>query len=296
MAERRHPLLRLLHQIRSHKRQVLLASLFSVLNKIFDLAPPALIGAALDVVVKREDSLLARLGVPDVYDQLVVLSVLTVAVWGLESVTEYLLKWLWRNLAQTVQHELRLDAYAHIQDLDMAWFADRSRGGLMSILNDDINQLERFLDGGADSLLQVATTAIVVGSAFFGVSWSVAIWAIAPVPVILWGSFTFQARIAPRYAAVREEVSHLNGVLANNLSGIATIKAFTTEAHEARRVQEASERYRQANRTAIALSLGVLPPDPDGHRGRASRPPCCTAAGWRWRGPSRWAPTRCWCS
>ena len=48
--------------------------------------------------------------------------------------TEYLLARLWRNLAQTVQHEFRLEAYQHIQALDMAWFADRSRGGLMSVL------------------------------------------------------------------------------------------------------------------------------------------------------------------
>ena len=70
----------------------------------------------------------------------------TVLVWGLESVFEYLLERTWRNLAQTIQHELRLDAYAHIQELEMAYFHEQSTGGLMSILNDDINQLERFLD------------------------------------------------------------------------------------------------------------------------------------------------------
>ena len=65
---------------------------------------------------------------------------------------------MWRNLAQTVQHELRLDAYSHIQELEMAWFSDQSKGELMSILNDDINQLERFLDKGANELLQGGTT------------------------------------------------------------------------------------------------------------------------------------------
>ena len=59
---------------------------------------------------------------------------------------------MWRNLAQTVQHEFRLDAYSHIQELEMAWFSDQSKGELMSILNDDINQLERFLDKGANEL------------------------------------------------------------------------------------------------------------------------------------------------
>ncbi|MDG1480174.1 MAG: ABC transporter ATP-binding protein [Myxococcota bacterium] len=253
------PLLRLLRRIDHHRRQVWLAALCSVLNKIFDLAPPVLIGAALDVVVEQEDSLLAQLGVTDVVHQLVLLAALTVLVWGLESVFEYAFAWLWRTLAQTVQHELRLDAYAHIQDLDMAWFAERSRGGLMSVLNDDINQLERFLDGGANNILQVATTAVVVGATFFGVSAGVAVWAIAPVPLILWGSFRFQKTIAPRYAAVREKVGALNAILANNLSGIATIKSFTSEEREVARLSAASEAYRSANKQAIAVSSAFSP-------------------------------------
>lgn len=253
------PLLRLLRRIDHHRRQVWLAATCSVLNKIFDLAPPVLIGAALDVVVEQEDSLLAQLGVTDVVHQLVLLAALTVLVWGLESVFEYAFAWLWRTLAQTVQHELRLEAYAHIQDLDMAWFADRSRGGLMSVLNDDINQLERFLDGGANNILQVTTTAVVVGATFFGVSAGVAVWAIAPVPLILWGSFRFQKTIAPRYAAVREKVGALNAILANNLSGIATIKSFTSEEREVARLAAASEDYRSANKQAIAVSSAFSP-------------------------------------
>ncbi len=253
------PLRRLLGHARHHRGRVWAAVACSVLNKVFDLAPPALIGAAVDVVVEREESLLARWGVVDVEQQLLVLAVATVVIWALESAFEYAFKWLWRNLAQTVQHELRLEAYGHIQDLDMAWFSDQSRGELMSVLNDDINQLERFLDGGANDLLQVATTVVVVGSAFVGVHLGVALWAIAPMPLVLIGSFWFQGRIAPRYADVRARVGTLNGILDNNLAGIATIKGFTAEAREAERVAAASEAYRLSNRRAIALSSAFSP-------------------------------------
>lgn len=236
-----------------------LATACSILNKLFDLAPPALIGAAVDVVVEREQSLIARMGVTDVMDQLIVLAVATVVVWGFESVFEYAFGVLWRNLAQTVQHELRLDAWCHIQDLDLAWYAEQSRGGLMSVLNDDVNQLERFLDGGANDLIQVLTTVLAVGAAFFGLSFGVAGLAMLPIPVILWFSFTFQRRIAPRYAAVRGEVGALNAVLENNLAGIATIKSFVAEEREARRVEAASQRYRAANQKAISLSAAFSP-------------------------------------
>jgi ATP-binding cassette, subfamily B, bacterial len=257
--KQRHPLVRLWHQARDHRRQITLATLFSVLNKIFDLAPPTLIGAAVDVVVAREDSLVAQLGFPEVHSQLWILAGLTVIIFALESVFQYAYGVYWRNLAQTVQHELRTDTYAHVQKLELAYFEDRSTGGLMAILNDDINQLERFLDVGANDILQVLTTVIVIGALFFALTPEVAWMAFLPMPFIFWGSMRFQREIAPRYAAVREQVGLLNGQLSNNLSGIATIKSFTAEFYEEGRIAQLSDNYRQTNRLAITLSSAFVP-------------------------------------
>src|SRR5688500_4109545 len=189
---RQHPLARLLRYARPHRTRIRLAASASVLNKIFDLAPPALIGMAVDIVVQQERSLLARLGIVDVKTQLAVLGALTFLIWILESLFEYAHQILWRNLAQTLQHELRLDAYAHVQALELAFFEDAQTGGLMSVLNDDVNQLERFLDSGASDLLKVTTTVIVISGAFLYLAPSVAWMAMVPMPFILWFSLRFQ--------------------------------------------------------------------------------------------------------
>ncbi|MBK4729768.1 ABC transporter ATP-binding protein [Oxynema sp. CENA135] len=254
-----HPLQRLLAYGRDYRVRIGQAIACSILNKLFDLAPPALIGAAVDVVVRQEDSLIAQLGVRDIFSQLVVLAILTFVTWGLESLFQYAYDRLWRNLAQTFEHDLRLDAYNHLQNLEMAYFEERSTGGLMSILSDDINQLERFLDVGANDILQVSTTVLVVGATFIVLAPSVSWAAIVPIPIIVAGSISFQRTLAPRYAEVREKVSLLNGQLANNLSGIATIKSFTAEAYEAKRIERYSNDYRQSNGRAIALSAAFVP-------------------------------------
>ena len=255
----RGPLLRLLDSTERHRKQVILACVCSVLNKFFDLAPPVLIGLAVDVVVEREDSFLARMGYEEPMSQLVVLGVLTVIIWSLESVFEYLWQILWRNLAQTVQHELRQEAFEHVLHLDMGWFRERRTGQLMAVLNDDVNQLERFLDSGANDLLQVGTTAVVVGGTFMWVSPLIALFAMFPIPIILWGSFRFQSTIAPRYADVRERAALVNGQLSSALGGIETIKAFTTETHEVARITKLSDDYRESNRLAIRLSATFSP-------------------------------------
>ena len=254
-----HPLKRLLKYGRRYRLKTWLASICSLLNKFFDLAPPALIGIAVDVVVKQQDSILAQWGIKDVFWQLAIITFLSAVVWALESIFEYAYDYLWRNLAQDIEHDLRLEAYSHLQELELAYFEERSTGGLISILNDDINQLERFLDDGANEVIQVMTTVVVIGAAFFAASPLVAGLSMLPIPFIIWGSIAFQDRLAPLYADVREKVSFLNGQLSNNLMGITTIKSFTSEDYEIQRIETQSQAYRQSNRRAIVLSAAFIP-------------------------------------
>lgn len=254
------PLLRLWRYAGGHRRQVVVAALWSVCNTVLDLGPPFLIGFAVDVVVQRQGSFLGRLlGLEDLAAQLWALAGLTAAVWVAESLSQYRAEVAWRDLAQTIEHEARLDVYGHVQGLEMAYFEDRSTGGLMAVLNDDVNQLERFLDHGANDLLQVAAVVVLVGGAFFTLVPAIAPLAFLPIPAILWGSFRFQARLEPRYDAMREQVARLNAALANNLSGMATIQAFTAEDRERRRIAGHSAAYRRANEEAIRYSAAFEP-------------------------------------
>lgn len=235
------------------------ASTWSVLNKAFDIAPPMLIGAAVDIVVRQEGSVLASFGVHTPRSQIVALALITFGIWLLESLFEYLHGVAWRNLAQTVQHELRIDAYTKMQTLELRYFEDRATGDLMAVLNDDVNQLERFLDRGANEILQVLTTVALIGAIFFYLAPGIAWLAFLPVPGILWGSFRFQRRLEPRYAAVRHQAAAVNAELSNRLGGIATIKAFTAEDDSVRRIAVESDRYRAANQGAIRLSSAFSP-------------------------------------
>ena len=255
----RSPIGRLFQYARHRRNAIAIATTCSVLNKLFDLAPPVLIGAAVDVVVEQEDSFLAGFGIESVDTQILWLALATLLIWGLESVFEYAFALAWRNLAQALQHELRRDAYEHVQRLELSYFEDRSTGGLLTILAEDVNQLERFLDDGANQIIQLTTTVLVVGALFIAAVPSIAPLAIAPTPLVIAGSLWFQKRLAPRYEVVRAKAAELAGSLTNKLSGIATIKAFVAEETEAAHLEEASHAYRRANGDAIRLSSAFVP-------------------------------------
>jgi len=252
-------LARLLRYARGYRRQIIAATTCSIINKLFDIAPEILIGVAIDVVVNQEESFVAGLGFETAQEQITVLAVLTFFIWAGESLFEYLFQILWRNLAQRLQSDLRQDAYEHAQRLDMSFFEARSSGQLVATMNDDVNQLERFLDGGANAMIQVLVTVVAVGAVFFVISPLIALLAFTPIPLIIWGAFYFQRKAGPLYADVREKVGDLSSRLANNLGGIATIKSFTAEQREASRLKESSEAYVEANRRAIRISSAFIP-------------------------------------
>lgn len=254
------PLRDLWNYAKDHRKRVWLAATFSLLNKACDVAPELLIGAAVDVVARGSDSFVAKvLGVENKFSQLTILTIITVVIWLAESATEYVAVVTWRNLAQTIEHEARLDTYRHVQTLEMAYFEDRTSGGLMTVLNEDVNQLERFLDLGPHKLLITAANVLFVGVVFFVVSPLLAVLAFLPIPVIIAGSLWYQTRLEPRYARVREAGGEIGDTLTNSIGGMATIKAFSGEQREAERVSERSDAYRLANREAIRFSTAFNP-------------------------------------
>ena len=254
-----HPLRRLFVFARPFRRDAYLASTFSVLNKFFDVLPELLIGVAVDVVVNKRGSFLARMGIPDPLHQLLALVALTIAVWVFESLFEYLYAVRWRGLAQDLQHTLRQAAYAHLQKLPPDTIARERSGKLMALMNEDVNQIERFLNTGANDLIQVFISSLLVGAVFFFLTTSLAVLALLPIPLILLGAFWFQKRLAPRYAAAREAAATVSTRLNNNLAGMATIQAYTAEAFESEHVRVASDGFRARNAEAIRVSAAITP-------------------------------------
>ncbi|MCU1356676.1 MAG: transporter related protein [Acidimicrobiales bacterium] len=256
----RPPLGELWSYARGHRSRVVFAASMSLANKICDVAPELLIGAAVDVVAKGSDSFVGNvLGIQDKFQQLTALVVITVLIWFAESGTEYVARINWRNLAQTIEHEARIDAYRHVQTLEMAYFEDRTSGGLMTVLNDDVNQLERFLDLGPHKLIITAANVVFVGLVFLVVSPLLALLAFVPIPVIVVGSLVYQSRLEPLYARVRAAAGTIGDTLTNGIGGMATIKAFSAEDREVARVEVDSADYRDANREAIRFSTAFNP-------------------------------------
>lgn len=231
----------------------------SVANKVLDLAPPILVAWLIDSVTGNAPGFMAGIGLTEMFPQIIFLAVLTILIFGFESLSQWGYGYGFMTIAQNLQHRLRLDAYKAMQAREIRFFEEHRLGKTLAMLNDDVNQLERFLNSAFNDLVQLVVLLLFAGTVMVTISPSLAAIGLLTMPLIILGSFKFSRMLEPRYKGVRESVGEVASRLENNIGGILVIKSFTAEEYEAGRVDAASETYRKANHHAIKLNSVFVP-------------------------------------
>ncbi|MES3517233.1 MAG: ABC transporter ATP-binding protein [Natronomonas sp.] len=259
-----HPIRSLLAYARPYWLRLTAGILTSFCTRFARLVPPIIVATAIDRVILQsgEPGLLSDVGlVPGgeitgeaariaLLEQLVVIAVLAYLV---RSATRFASRYLLQSTAQKVQRDLRNDTYDHIQHLSMDFFVSHQTGGMMSILNSDINRLEQFLNTEFRQLIRVVATVGGISIVLWTYSPKLALVALAPVPIIGLASGLFLNWIEPRYKSIRETVARLNTRLENNLGGTAVIKTFNRHAFESDRVADQSQTYHDEKVAALRI-------------------------------------------
>lgn len=150
------------------------------------------------------------------------------------------------TLEQKVIFDLRSDLYAHIQQLPLRWFDNRSTGDLMTRVMEDVNSVERVLiDGvelGAVSLVQV----VVVVAMLFTYHPKLAWLALIPIPFLAAGALAYTLTAKTRYRGQRKAASAMNSMLHDNLAGIRQIKTYVREEEQHAEFNKASAEVQRA--------------------------------------------------
>ena len=261
-----HPMANLLGYARPYWARLSLGILTSLVTRLTRLAPPLIVAVAIDRVVMADGGpgLLAEVGLVTaqpipagatamrlaLLERLVVIAVLAYLV---RAVTRFVSRYLLESTAQKIQRDLRDDTYDHIQRLSMDFFANHQTGEMMSVLNNDVNRLEQFLNTELRQAVRVVAIVGGIGAVLWYIHPPLAAIALAPVPVIGLASGRFLTWIEPKYQGIRETVARLNARLENNLGGVRVIKTFDRYDFETGRVAEQSQAYHDEKVEAIKM-------------------------------------------
>ncbi|RMB12789.1 ABC transporter ATP-binding protein [Haloplanus aerogenes] len=249
---------------RSHLPAFLLGGVASACSIALELLPSYLLGLAIDVFFTDARPFALPL-VPDAWlptavrAQFGLLVGVAFACYLGAAGLAWINSWAWNHFAQHLQHAVRTAAYRTMQDLELAFFEGTQTGELMSVLNNDVNQLEEFLTTSLHNAMRIVTRVVVIGAIMLWLNWQLALVSLAVVPILVAVSVVFVRRIQPKYGAVREQVGSLNARLENNLGGIETVKAYTNEAFENDRVASASGSYLDRQWDAIRVRIAFFP-------------------------------------
>ncbi|WP_312911162.1 ABC transporter ATP-binding protein [Natronosalvus caseinilyticus] len=236
----------------------------SVFARLLDLIPPILLGLAIDAIFLQDRPFDLRF-VPNEWlpteqaDQFTLTVVIIALSFTIGAAFHWLRNWGFNAFAQDIQHDVRTDTYDKMQRLDMEFFADKQTGEMMSILSNDVNQLERFLNDGLNSAFRLGVMVLGIAAVLLTINPQLALVSMAPVPLIAVFTYIFVKKIQPKYAAVRSSVGEVNSRLENNLGGIQVIKADNTENYESGRVEDVSRKYYDTNWGAITIRIKFFP-------------------------------------
>jgi ATP-binding cassette subfamily B protein len=242
--------------------------LASVVARVLDLLPPVLLGIALDSIFRDDSkfaeqfplSALPASWLPATQEGQFVFTVTAIAVGFFGGAAfHWTRNWGWNSFSQNIQHSVRTDTYDKMQRLNMDFFADKQTGELMSILSNDVNRLERFLNDGMNSAFRLSVMVLAIAGFMLYTNWQLALVALLPVPLIAVFTYAFIRIIQPKYAEVRKTVGQVNSRLENNLGGIKVIKSANTESYESDRVDDVSMGYFDANWDAISTRIKFFP-------------------------------------
>ncbi|CDK30153.1 ABC transporter ATP-binding protein [Candidatus Babela massiliensis] len=245
---------RIINYAQINKFTLFIASIFSAINKIIDVFPDLLIGMAVDIVVNQEASFLSNFGILNPRSQIITLGIITAITYILESLTELVHSFLWRKIAQDIQHNIRVNTYNHLQSLEIGYFEDKSVGNLLNILVDDINLLEQFFNDGANDIIKLLVSTLTVSAIFFYISPTISLFAFSSMPIILFITSYFQNQLKKAYFKARQAAGKISSLITHNILGLVTIKAYTAEEFESKNIEQASDSYRNANKISIIFN------------------------------------------
>ena len=185
-----------------------LAGFFSnAMARMFDLMPFVAIGYSIDYFTNDkmsgpkflQDFVIALPGDVEVgYGLLIFLSFLFLAIF--QGLSEY----SWQTLGYKIQHDLRMDATKSLIAMEASYYDMRQTGQIMSVLSNDVNQLEDVVADSSTSIIRIVVTFLTAFVILALTSWKLAGVLFGPliliVPLVYW----FSTRVQRKYRKQRE--------------------------------------------------------------------------------------------
>jgi ATP-binding cassette subfamily B protein len=207
------------------------------------LAPPYLAKYALDDAVNGH-------GGSRLFAVVAIFVAAGLANWGMTYVETYLTGWV----GERILADLRVRLFEHLQRLSLGFYERNRAGVIISRLTNDVEAIDQLVTDGVTSLVQNTLTLLGTAIILFILDWRLALATCAVIPLMGVATAIFRTRSARAYAAVRERLGLVTATLAEDISGMRIVQAFTREKPAFDNFRAVALHYRAANMQTIVLN------------------------------------------
>lgn len=228
---------RLIQYVRPYRRIFLWNLLFTLLATVSQLAGPRFIQAGIDRYLTNFKSTDAAMH--------------GIAIISLLYLVNLFLGWFLSvvqvksaiRVGQGAMNDLRMEVFEHIQRLSLNYFDRTHQGRIINRADTDIESLDRIMTWGANQLLASGLTLVGVMVLLMRYDWRLCLAVSIVIPPLVQATRMFQRYGMQAYRKMREQSSRLTAALAENISGVRVVQAFSREDHNLSRFQVLNDVY-----------------------------------------------------
>jgi len=239
---------KLLVLLRPYRGRVILMFVALLLATAAALAPPYLLGRAIDDGVKAKD--------------LSFLTWVTIAFLlaaGVNFAATYAQTYLTNWVGQRALADLRRRIFSHLQTLSIGFYSRNRSGVLISRMTNDVQALDSLVTDGIVTLFAASLTLILTAGILVFLDPGLALVTFLVFPVLAIGSVAFRIASAGAYRLTREKIALVTAYLQETISGVRVVRAFGQEPRHEAQFSGLNDENRGANMKTVYLNAAYFP-------------------------------------
>lgn len=226
----------LLKEVKPYRRRFLWTGWWVLVVSGMIWIRPALIRRALDVEMAEGDAI-----------GLLWICLAVVGVLLVEAFLQYRIAYLANWVAQSVSLDLRSKLFSRVLRFRVGYFDRTPVGTLVTRHIGDIDGIADVFSNGILNAVGDLLALVVVVCAMFWMDWEWTLWALLPIPLLVWATRVFQRHIKKAFVDVRNAVARMNEFVQEHVTGMGVVQSFGRERREAEKFAAINAAHRDAN-------------------------------------------------
>jgi ATP-binding cassette subfamily B protein len=219
-----------------------------VLSSVLQMVPPAATKYVIDVLIpSANERVIIALAIG--------LIMLHLARYGLL----YLSRYTTAVAAQQLVYAMAQRLFENVQRLSLRFYERNGTGDIISRATSDVGTIQQAFTGGVVNGIVGLVNMIAYAIVMLVLDWKLALIVFATLPLLVASSYITAEVLRARYLKVRETMSSVNAVLAENITGVRVAKAFAQEVSSTARFQNRNRESYDANMSTASVQAVSTP-------------------------------------